>query len=174
MSGREYRIVVLGSAGAGKSTLVRSVALGRETAQAASTRPTHGNQGDRAELVLPNGDRLHLHCPVADAAAMPGLLQDASGVVVLMDAANAAALDLFDDYLQQLARHAAGMPAIIGLSRIDLLAEFDMRPWQARLETLGLVLPLVPFDARDPARIMLLMDVLMSEIESTSLVRRYL
>lgn len=172
MSGRHYRIVILGSAGAGKSTLVRSVALGNEELRKAADANACSTENDRAELVLPNGDRLHLHCPGVEVA-MPPLLQDASGVVVLVDAADVDALDAFDRYLQALARHALGIPAVIGLSKVDRLAEFDIRAWQARLQTHGLVLPLVPFDARDPARIMLLMDVLMSEIESTSLLSRY-
>lgn len=174
MSQREFRIVVVGSAGAGKSTLVRSMATVHDPATAAATQQESGH--DCTDLVLPNGDQLRLYCPAAigDLKGMlPALLRDTCGVVVLVDAADAGAAEAFEFYLHALVRHAPGIPAVIGLSKVDLLPEFDVRPWQLRLHAHGLKLPLVPLDTREVAGILLLMDVLMSEIESISLLSRY-
>lgn len=170
MSQREFRIAVVGSAGAGKSALVRSLATARDASAGTTTRKPADH--DCTELVLPNGDQLRLYCP-ASTAGLGGMLRDACGVVVLVDAADAGAAEAFELYLHALVRHAPGLPAVIGLSKVDLLPEFDTRAWQLRLHAHGLMLPLVPFDAREAAGIMLLMDVLMSEIESISLLSRY-
>lgn len=178
----EHKIVVLGSMGAGKSTLVRTLAQGRivdtdvSNTDAGSDKQATTVAMDYADLDLPNGDRLRLYGTPGQQRfdfIWPILLQGASGVVVLVDAASDQAATQLDAYLDALSLHAPGVPLVVGLSKVDLNTGFDLDSYHARLQTRGRVLPLIPFDARDAGQIMLLMDVLMSEIESTSLVNRY-
>lgn len=65
-----------------------------------------------------------------------------------------------------LREHAAQVPAVIGVSRLDLAPEFDLDScatvagWDDRL------LPVMPIDAREREQGLFLMDVLMSEMET--------
>ncbi|WP_313459939.1 ATP/GTP-binding protein [Stenotrophomonas sp.] len=177
---REHKIVVLGTMGCGKSTLVRAIATGavvdtdvlnsdREGADKASTTVAM----DYADIDLPNGDRLRLYGTPGQQRfdfLWPILLQGASGVVLLLDATRAAAVAELEAYLAVLKQHATQVPAVVGITRVDLAPQFDLEActtlagWDQR------VLPVMPVDARDREQGLWLMDVLMSEMEAGELV----
>ncbi|HAI47503.1 Miro-like protein [compost metagenome] len=177
---REHKIVVLGSMGCGKSTLVRAIAAGavidtdvhnsdRQGADKASTTVAM----DYADIDLPNGDRLRLYGTPGQQRfdfLWPILLQGASGVVLLLDATGAETADALDSYLAVLRQHAAQVPTVIGVSRLDLAPQFDLEACAARAGGDGRWLPVVPVDARDREQGLCLMDVLMSEMEAGALV----
>lgn len=176
---REHKIVVLGSMGAGKSTLVRTVASG----QVVDT-DVHNTDGtadkllttvamDYADMDLPNGDRLRLVGTPGQARfafIWPVLLAGAAGVVVLIDGAADQALDHLDLYLDALEQHARKVPVVLGISRLDLKPDADLGPIHDRLAQRRMLMPVLPVDTRQADQIMLLMDILMSEIESIELV----
>ncbi len=176
----EHKIVVLGAMGAGKSTLVRAVAGG--TVIDTDVLNTDVNSPklattvamDYADVNLPNGDRLRLYgTPGQERFSFiwPVLLQGARGVVVLADASSPGVVEELDCYLHALREHAAGVPAVIGVSKFDLAPHVDLDACQLRVqEVAGRPLPLVPFDARSEDAVMMLMDVLMSEVETAALV----
>lgn len=179
---REYKIVVLGSMGAGKSTLVRTVSSGQmvdtdvANTDAGSDKLTTTVAMDYADVVLPNGDRLRLYGTPGQQRfefIWPILLEGAAGVVVLIDAAGGQAATQFESYLDVLREHAARVPTVVGLSKVDLRPDVDLDAYTDRLQQRGQMLPVVPFDAREVDQIMLLMDVLMSEIESAELVAEH-
>lgn len=177
---REHKIVVLGSMGSGKSTLVRAIAEGavvdtdvpnsdRQGADKASTTVAM----DYADIDLPNGDRLRLYGTPGQQRfdfLWPILLQGASGVVLLLDATGRAAVDELRGYLEVLRQHAERVPAVIGVSRLDLAPMFDLESCAAVAGWKDRVLPVIPVDARDREQGLLLMDVLMSEMETRDLV----
>lgn len=177
---REHKIVVLGGMGSGKSTLVRAVAA---SAVVDTDVPNSDRQGadkvsttvamDYADIDLPNGDRLRLYGTPGQQRfdfIWPILLQGARGVVLLLDATRAAAVHELQAYLAVLHRHAADVPAVIGVSRLDLAPTFDLESCAATAGWGQRLLPVVPVDARDRAQGLLLMDVLMSEMETRDLV----
>lgn len=177
---REHKIVVLGTMGCGKSTLVRAIATGavvdtdvlnsdREGADKASTTVAM----DYADIDLPNGDRLRLYGTPGQQRfdfLWPILLQGASGVVLLLDATRAAAVAELDAYLAVLKQHAAQVPAVVGITRLDLAPQFDLEACSALAGWDARVLPVMPVDARDREQGLWLMDVLMSEMEAGELV----
>lgn len=176
---REHKIVILGSMGSGKSTLVRALAgAGVVDTEVANTDPASAKAAttvamDYADVDLPNGDRLRLYGTPGQARfdfIWPILLEGARGAVVLVDASCGDATTQLGAYLEVLDAHARGVPAVIGLSKLDLCADGGPGAFMAWLEARGRVLPLVPVDPREGAQILLLMDVLMSEIESSELV----
>ena len=179
MSPREHKIVVLGAMGAGKSTLVRALAGDRVVdTDVANTDSASDNLSTTVTMVyadidLPNGDRLRLYGTPGQARfdfIWPVLLQGASGVLVLADASAASVADTLDRYLLALREHAPDVPAAIGLSKLDLAPHADIDALAMRAGDLLRPLPVVPFDPRSDAAVMLLMDVLMSEIEAIELV----
>jgi small GTP-binding protein len=179
VSPREHKIVVLGAMGAGKSTLVRALAGDRvvdtdvANTDASSDKRSTTVAMDYADIDLPNGDRLRLYGTPGQARfdfIWPVLLQGASGVLVLADASAPTVVDELDRYLLALRDHAPDVPAAIGLSKLDLAPEADIDALATRATDLLRALPVVPFDPRADATVMLLMDVLMSEIETMELV----
>ncbi|MDR7068749.1 small GTP-binding protein [Pseudoxanthomonas japonensis] len=179
MSPREHKIVVLGAMGAGKSTLVRALAGDRmvdtdvANTDAASDKLSTTVAMDYADIDLPNGDRLRLYGTPGQARfdfIWPVLLQGASGVLVLADASVPAFVADLDRYLRTLRDHAPDVAAAIGVSKLDLAPHADIDALATRAMDLLRALPVVPFDPRSDAAVMMLMDVLMSEIEAMDLV----
>jgi len=180
LSVREHKIVVLGGMGSGKSTLVRAIAAGavvdtdvpnsdRDGADKASTTVAM----DYADIDLPNGDRLRLYGTPGQQRfdfIWPILLQGASGVVLLLDATRWAAVEELQDYVAVLRQHAADVPAVIGVSRLDLAPSFDLETCTAVAGWGNRMLPVMPVDARNREQGLSLMDVLMSEMEVHELV----
>ncbi len=178
---REYKVVVLGTMGCGKSTLVRAIAgrdvvdtdvanSDREGADKATTTVAM----DYGDIDLPNGDRLRLYGTPGQRRfdfLWPILLQGASGVLLLVDATRVGDGDELDSYLQALEQHAAQVPAVIGVSHLDLAPGLDLDACAMRATCAGRWLPVVPVDARDREQGWSLMDVLMSEIETRALVQ---
>ncbi|MCC7634272.1 GTP-binding protein [Stenotrophomonas rhizophila] len=177
---REYKIVVLGSMGCGKSTLVRAIAEGavidtdvpnsdRRGADKASTTVAM----DYADIDLPNGDRLRLYGTPGQQRfdfLWPILLQGASGVVLLLDARREAAVAELDTYLDVLRQHAVQVPAVIGVSHLDLAPGFALDVCAEHAAIGERALPVVPVDTRERDQGLCLMDVLMSEMETSELV----
>jgi len=180
LSVREHKIVVLGGMGSGKSTLVRAIAAGavvntdvpnsdREGADKASTTVAM----DYADIDLPNGDRLRLYGTPGQQRfdfIWPILLQGASGVVLLLDATRHAAVEELLTYLAVLRQHAARVPAVIGVSRLDLAPAFDLDACASVALLDERLLPVMPVDAREREQGLSLMDMLMSEMEAHDLV----
>ena len=180
---REYKVVVLGTMGCGKSTLVRAFAgrdvidtdvanSDREGADKATTTVAM----DYGDIDLPNGDRLRLYGTPGQRRfdfLWPILLQGASGVLLLVDATRVGDGDELDSYLQALEQHAAQVPAVIGVSHLDLAPGLDLDACAMRATCAGRWLPVVPVDTRDREQGWSLMDVLMSEIETRALVQAH-
>lgn len=172
---REHKIVVLGSMGSGKSTLVRSIADGvvvntdvANNDRLAVDKPATTVALDYADIDLPNGDRLRLYGTPGQQRfdfLWPILLQGARGVVVLLDATHAQASDELAFYLKVVAAHASGAAVVVGITRLDLAGQAPLDAWERQV----LPLPLLPLDARDREQGLWLMDMLMSEMETHEL-----
>ena len=176
----EHKVVILGAMGAGKSTLVRAVAGGTVidtdviNTDTSSSKLATTVAMDYADVNLPNGDRLRLYgTPGQERFSFiwPVLLQGARGVVILADASSPDVAQEMERYLLALREHAAAVPAVIGVSKFDLMPDVDLDACLLQAQkTAGRPLPLVPFDARSETAVMMLMDVLMSEVEAAALV----
>ena len=176
----EHKVVILGAMGAGKSTLVRAVAGGTVidtdvlNTDASSSKLVTTVAMDYADVSLPNGDRLRLYgTPGQERFSFiwPVLLQGARGVVILADASSPDVAQEMERYLLALREHAGTVPAVIGVSKFDLVPDVDLDACLLQAQkTAGRPLPLVPFDARSEDAVMLLMDVLMGEVEAAALV----
>ena len=175
-----YKIVFAGPVGAGKTTAIKSLSdIEVVSTDASATddvklmKATTTVAMDYGLMRLDNGDQVRLYGTPGQARfdfIWPVLLQGASGVLVLADASAASVADTLDRYLLALREHAPDVPAAIGLSKLDLAPHADIDALAMRAGDLLRPLPVVPFDPRSDAAVMLLMDVLMSEIEAIELV----
>jgi small GTP-binding protein len=172
---REHKIVVLGSAGAGKSTLVRAIADG----VVIDTDVANSDHGlgkaattvamDYADVALPNGDRLRLYGTPGQQRfgfIWPILLQGASGAVLLADASLPDPVEALAGHLYTLRTHAPHLPAVVGLSKPDLAPQLDLDHCSDAIAARLRALPVVPMDARDREQVLWLVDALMGEIEA--------
>ena len=184
-----HKIVILGSMGAGKSTLVRAVAQGRvvdtdvDNTDASSAKLATTVAMDYADVALPNGDRMRLFGTPGQARfsfIWPILLEGAAGALVLLDASGEDASAELDRYLDVLAEHAPTVPLAIGVTKLDLATDTalatatamdtTLQQLSARADARGQVVPIVPVDAREAGQILMLMDVLMTQIDTADLV----
>lgn len=175
---REHKIVVMGSMGAGKSTMVRAIASGKvvdtdvaNTDEKSSKLATTVAM-DYADVDLPNGDRLRLYgTPGQDRFDFiwTMLLEGASGVIVLLDATSQDLGADLSTYLRPLAAHSEQLPVVVGLSKADIALLPDMDAINQHAASCLRPLPLVPFDARNADEVLMLMDVLMGEVEAIAL-----
>jgi signal recognition particle receptor subunit beta len=157
----ETRIVVIGARGAGKQALLDGLCgrLGGSAIDAAS-----------AQVTLPGGETLQVRC-LAEAIA-PTSMAGVDGLLALVDAAADDAQAQLQACMALLSGPAAALPAVLGISRVDLHPDWDMAATLAALTQAGHALPVVPFDARDPAQGLMLLDVLVSQIETDGLIAR--
>jgi signal recognition particle receptor subunit beta len=155
----DTRIVVVGARGAGKQALLDGLCghLGGTAMDEAS-----------AQVTLPGGEALQVRCLAG--AITPTSLAGADGVLALVDAAADDAQAQLQACMALLSGPAAALPAVLGISRVDLHPDWDMAATMAALAQAGHALPVVPFDARDPAQGLMLLDVLVSQIETDGLV----
>ena len=177
---REHKIVVLGSMGSGKSTLVRAIAAGavidtdvhnsdRQGADKASTTVAM----DYADIDLPNGDRLRLYGTPGQIRfdfLWPILLEGASGAIVLVNADAGPPDQQIRPYLDAVDRHPAPLPVVMGITRMDDASPTRRAACEQWLERDEGQLPIVMVDPRDPMQVLTVMDVLMSQIECQALV----
>lgn len=91
-------------------------------------------------------------------------------MVVLVDATRASMVKDIDCYLDSVREHARDVPAVVGISKLDIAPQADMDACSLRVSEWLRPLPVVPFDARSEGEVMLLMDVLMGEIKTAGLV----
>ncbi|HDS0947577.1 TPA: ATP/GTP-binding protein [Stenotrophomonas maltophilia] len=176
---QEFKIVVLGSMGAGKSTLVQTLAQGNAVmTEVRNSDPNASKEMttvamDYGDIDLPDGHRLRLYgSPGQERFAFlwPILLQGATGAIVLADAATGDPAALLAAHLQVLLKHDPDLPVVIGLTQCDRADAVQWKRCQAWLDEFPHPWPVVPVDVRNREESIGLMDIVMSQVESLTLV----
>jgi len=172
---KEYKIVLLGSVGAGKSTAIKSIAKNSiVSTDVKNTDPSIDKElttvaMDYGDINLPNGDRLRVFgTPGQDRFDFiwPILLSGALGAIVLVDATRGDATDEIDRYLNILVEQSPRPPFVVGMTKLDVNPGVNLEHFQAHLEKRQLIVPMMPVDARSESDVLMLLDALVSEIES--------
>ena len=167
-----YKIVILGSMGAGKTTLIRSVAgehmvdTDVHNHDSGHIKPTTTVAMDYAEIPLPEGDRLSLYgAPGQDRFDFMWnhLIQGAHGLIILIDAHQAHPSVQLEQYINHLKQHEP-IPTVIGLTHMDLVEKPD-EIMQTVVQRFAHLFSILPIDAREPEHLMLLMDVLFQDMD---------
>ncbi|MEO7886517.1 ATP/GTP-binding protein [Polaromonas sp.] len=173
---REYKIVFTGTMGAGKTTAIAAISetppvvtdVANNDASLSKAKTTVGL--DFGQLTLDTGDRLRLFGTPGQARfdfMWRILAQNALGIIILVDNSRPDPLADLDAYLTGFAEVLRNIPCTVGVGRMDSHTQPDLDAFSARLEAHGLVLPVLPVDVRRREDVALLIDTLLSQMESS-------
>lgn len=175
--GREYKIIITGTMGAGKTTAIAAISdVAPITTEAVNSDRSSSNKAsttvalDYGEVALDGGDRVRLY-------GTPGqvrfkfmwkvIAKGALGLIVLLDNSSKsplADLETFLDAFDDLAEQSA---VVVGITHRDLSGGPSMGDYHAVLSKRSLALPVFSIDGRKREHVLMLVDALLHSIEST-------
>ncbi|NVM91233.1 hypothetical protein FHT32_004897 [Variovorax sp. SG517] len=172
---REYKILVTGTVGAGKTT---AIGLVSETAPVVTDVRNSDTTIDKArttvgldfgQLTLDNGDIVRLF-------GTPGqtrfdflwkiLARNALGLIVLMDNSRSDPLADLSVYLEGFAEHLRTLPCVVGVGRMQSHPVPTLDDYADRLASTGRVFPILEVDVRRRNDVLLLIDTLLMQLEA--------
>jgi uncharacterized protein len=174
--GTEYKIIVTGTMGAGKTTAiaaisdiapVRTEAINSDLSSSLKSMTTVAL--DYGEIVLSGGDRVRLHGTPGQARfsfMWEILSKGALGLILLIDSSSPTPLEdlaRFLDAFDELARSSA---VVVGVTHRDAKAGPTLSEYTELLNARSLALPLFCIDGRDRDHVLLLVDALLDSIEA--------
>jgi signal recognition particle receptor subunit beta len=171
----EFKLLFTGTMGAGKTTAIAAVSeitpittdVHNNDASVAKERTTVGM--DYGEITLENGDKLRLYGTPGQQrfAFMWGILaKGALGIVILIDNARSDPIADLSIYLANFSELIATAACVVGVGRTEHHPEPSLDTFAAHLESAGVLCPLVPVDVRDSAQVLMLIDLLLTQLES--------
>lgn len=173
----EYKILLTGTTGAGKTTAIAAIS---ETApvrtdvknnDAAFAKATTTVGLDYGELTLDNGDKLRLYgTPGQERFSFmwPILAQGALGIVVLIDNSRPDPLADLAVYLKGFEGLIRDAACVVGVGRMQTHPEPSLGAYAEALHAAGVLCPLLPVDVREQQEVLMLMDLLLTQFESKS------
>jgi signal recognition particle receptor subunit beta len=171
----EYKIVFTGTVGAGKTSAIAAVS---ETPPVVTDVPNTDATVDKAlttvgldfgMVTLEGGQRLRLFGTPGQARFdfLWGILaRNALGLVVLVDNTRPAPLEDLAQYLKGFGDALAQVPCVIGVGRLAPDASPSLDDYAEFLGARGLALPVLAVDVRRRADVLLLIDMLLTQLEA--------
>ena len=173
MSGIEHKIIITGSAGAGKTTAINCLS----SCKVVTTEVHNSDRSikkenttvamDYGEIGLNNGDRLRLY-------GTPGqqrfdfmwkvLAKGSLGVIILIHNSPRALAEL-DEYLAVFKEFLQQGRCVIGVSELDQESIPNIDQYNSHLQSQGRRLPVFGVDSRKRQHILLLVETLLCRIE---------
>ena len=174
--GREYKIIVTGTMGAGKTTAIGAISdVAPVTTEAANTDMTVSTKAsttvalDYGEISLEGGDRIRLY-------GTPGqqrfsfmwniLAKGALGLILLIDNTSKTPLEDLARFLDAFKELAQNSAVVVGVTHRDISTGPTMAQYTEVLAARSLALPVFSIDAREREDILMLVDALLTSIEA--------
>jgi len=161
--------------GAGKTTAIRSITDAEPVSTemplsegATQDKTTTTVALDFANTLLDDGTPLLVYgMPGQERFAFmrPILLQDAFGVIVMLNACDDDVADQCEHWLREIAAIDADLPVVVGITHTDRAPAFSIEPIRAAIRTAGGIVPAFTFDARDKAQTFHLLRALLVEMQ---------
>lgn len=173
----EYKILFGGTMGAGKTTAIAAISeippvstdVQNNDASVAKATTTVGL--DYGELTLDNGDKLRLYgTPGQERYAFMWdiLSKGALGLIVLIDNSRADPAADLRLYLKHFLPLIQATACVIGVGRTEAHASPSLDELAAAAAQMGVMCPLVPVDVRQKPDVLLLLDLLLTQLEAQS------
>lgn len=172
---REHTIIITGSMGAGKTTAVGAVS---EVLPIVIDVANHDRGADKAtttigfdygQLTLDNGDRVRLFGTPGQSRfsfVWQTISQGALGLIILTDNSRPAPLADLNLHLDGFAHEISSMPCVIGVGRSAQHEVPSLDRYAAEIHRAGHLFPVVPVDVRKKEDVIMLIDVLLSQVEA--------
>lgn len=172
---KEYKILLTGTVGAGKTTAIGCVSdtlpvmteVPNSDAAIDKERTTVGL--DFGQLTLDNGDRVRLFGTPGQARfdfLWKILARNALGLIVLMDNSRPDPLGDLSTYMQGFAESLRTLPCVVGVGRMHRHPVPTLDDYAQRLESMGRVFPILDVDVRSRSDVILLIDTLLMQLEA--------
>jgi signal recognition particle receptor subunit beta len=152
------KIVFAGPVGAGKTTAIRSVSdLPPVSTEVPLLDEVEGDKAtttvalDFSSVLLDDGTVVQLYgLPGQDHFAFMRaiVLNGAIGAVLVLNGAESGVAEDCRLWLQSLNENADGLPIVVGITKTDIVPDFDLGEIRSVLRAAGLVTPVLTFDAR--------------------------
>lgn len=171
----EHKILFTGSTGAGKTTAISAISeiptvnTDVSNSDVSVDKPFTTVGLDFGELTLSNGDKLRLFGTpgqVRFAFMWDILARGAIGIVVLIDNRSADPLADLSLYLTQFRDTITRTACVIGVGRTETHPEPSLDAFAARAQSLGVLCPIIPVDVREREQVLMLMDLLVTQLEN--------
>lgn len=173
----EYKIIFTGTTGAGKTTAIAAVSdippvntdvVNNDTAYK-KEKTTVGF--DYGEVSISDTERLRLY-------GTPGqerfgfmwkvLGRGALGVILLIDYSRPQPLEDLKLYTSNFMEIIEQSACVIGISKVTDESLLSVDNFADYLLTKGIICPIVPVDVRDKKQVLLLLDILLTQLEAKS------
>ncbi len=179
MTAKDYKLIFTGTMGAGKTTAISAISeippvrtdVATSEAQHASKTTTTA-AFDYGEVSLPQGDVLRLYGTPGQSRFnfMWKILSDgALGVIVLVDNSRPDPLQDMRDYVGAFRDVVGQSRAVVGIGRLDSHPAPDIDAYYEAIAELGLDAPIMSVDVRRRDDVLMMLDVLFSQIEAAEL-----
>lgn len=172
---KEHKIIITGTMGAGKTTAIAAVSEIPPIVTDVTNNDTSVDKAmttvgfDYGLLTLENGDRIRLFGTPGQARfrfVWSVVAKGALGLVILIDNSRPDPVDDLKVYLEGFASELASLPCVVGVGRTETHPEPGLDVMAQALEDMGHVFPVLPVDVRQRDDVVLLVDVLLSQLEA--------
>ena len=167
------KLVFVGNMGAGKTTAIRSIS---DTDPVSTEMPMSGDQQiagkstttvalDYSTVELDDGELLHIYGVPGQKYLdfmWPMVCEGAMGIIVLVNACDPQRLSSTTLVLDEFSRLAPDASFVVGITCSDIAPEFRLDEFRNALIVKGFRLPVMKFDAREPAQVEFLVKALLS------------
>lgn len=171
----EYKILFTGVMGAGKTTAIAAVSdtapvrtdVANSDESVAKRSTTVGL--DYGVMTLDSGDRIRLFGTPGQARfdfLWKILVKNALGLVILSDNSRPDPLSDICIYLDGFAEELKTLPCVVGIGRLERHPVPSIDDYATSLAQRGLVLPIVDADVRRREDVVLLIEMLLTQIDS--------
>lgn len=175
----EYKILITGTMGAGKTTAIGQVSeIPPVLTDVANTRRDQSDKAtttaafDYGELDIGEGDTLRLYgTPGQERFSFMWqvLARGALGVIYLMDCSREEPLADLGGFIEGLGETARQLPSVVALNKLSPEDEVQLAEvFQDYLELDGLDWPVVPADVRDREQVLDAFELLLSMSETSA------
>lgn len=172
---KEHKILFTGTMGAGKTTAIAAVS---EEPPIVTDVINNDRSVDKAlttvgfdygVLSMDNGDRIRLYGTPGQERfrfVWPVIAKGALGLIILLDNSRPDPLADLVVYLDGFSSELATMPCVVGMGRLESHPVPDVNAVAQVLERHHHVFPILPVDVRQRDDVVLLIDVLLSQLEA--------
>lgn len=172
---RDLKIVFVGPPGAGKSTAIKSLSdlppVSTDVPASDESRLTTVAM-DFGEITLDDGDVVRLYgIPGQDRFEFvwPLIADSALGAIFMVDARDAAALDILDGYLTSFADTVRAATCVLAITHADQINHsFDPGVFAQHLRSRGVSMPVVDIDPRQKKDVLYVLNALLELLQANT------